>query len=86
LLEQKIIDLEQSLLSLAKQKLKGKKETQVILTQLEANCQTHQETLTRKSKELSKLRLEVVSLQGQLKAKEKPKPDKFPAKTEPINP
>ncbi|CAJ0761308.1 7805_t:CDS:2 [Entrophospora sp. SA101] len=60
LLEQKIVDLEQSLLSLAKQKLKGKKEAQELLTQLETNCQTHQETLTRKSKELSKLRIEVV--------------------------
>ncbi|CAJ0638094.1 2683_t:CDS:2 [Entrophospora sp. SA101] len=65
LLEQKIVDLEQSLLSLAKQKLKGKKEAQELLTQLETNCQTHQETLTRKSKELSKLRIEVVELENQ---------------------
>ncbi|CAJ0876331.1 9989_t:CDS:2 [Entrophospora sp. SA101] len=86
LLEQKITDLETSLFNLAKQKLKGKKEASELVAQLETNCQEHQETLTRKSKELSKLRLEVVSLQGQLKAKEKPKPDKFPAKTEPINP
>ena len=73
--------------NLAKQKLKGKKEARELLNSLEINCQTHQETLTRKGKELSKLRLEVVSLQAQLKKiKEQPQSDKLPAQTEPINP